>query len=414
MSNSSNSVGFALFVLSTSMFILVATQRRSRGLIRLKAFSKTSIVENSVKIPSSDKTPNVEWNQKLETSSAPYVGVSKLNLLGDNNSAAVIGLQDGCNTCDCEAETPAVTVTNNMLGSVKSYDRHVIICVPAHAIDNWKSDIDEQSAEFPYNLIQCLEDVKKTSKALLETANDAVTSPALNEGLNVPAVSTQLDCLPSLEINQVGIEKSVIDKQNAIVNKDTKRVKNKEEKKGIKLKVTALLEPSEVAENASVDEVSGGIAKTTTARILVYPDNIVFTLQPDQMQSFAALVSQPNPLRETDLSNYQQTQPDWKALILVCVHNARDKRCGRAGPQVIAELQKRLEERKISTSEVVVRGSSHIGGHAFAGTLIVYPAGQWYGRITKSNANELLDNVLSSKVYEKCSRGATSSKLLQW
>lgn len=55
----------------------------------------------------------------------------------------------------------------------------------------------------------------------------------------------------------------------------------------------------------------------------------------------------------------------WRKLILVCVHNSRDKRCGRAGPQVIDELNEQLLSRSIV--DITVAGSSHIGGHKFAG-----------------------------------------------
>jgi hypothetical protein len=81
---------------------------------------------------------------------------------------------------------------------------------------------------------------------------------------------------------------------------------------------------------------------------------------------------------------------------------------------VIAELNRLLMEQGVAAEDISVRASSHIGGHEFAGTMIVYPEGQWYGRVEKSNVSELLEHIQKGEVMEECSRGATSSKVLQW
>mmetsp|Transcript_31952 Transcript_31952/g.52088 ORF Transcript_31952/g.52088 Transcript_31952/m.52088 type:complete len:197 (+) Transcript_31952:502-1092(+) len=104
----------------------------------------------------------------------------------------------------------------------------------------------------------------------------------------------------------------------------------------------------------------------------------------------------------------------WRRLILVCTHAARDKRCGRAGPQIIDKMREYLESKGIPETEVCVRGSSHIGGHKHAGTLIVYPEGDWYGQISGRNAVQLLENyILAGKRWNKCWRGNMSADL-QW
>jgi (2Fe-2S) ferredoxin len=101
----------------------------------------------------------------------------------------------------------------------------------------------------------------------------------------------------------------------------------------------------------------------------------------------------------------------WKTLILVCVHAARDNRCGRAGPQIIEEMKNQLLERSISNDSITVAGSSHIGGHKYAGVLVVYPSGDWYGLISKRNVCELLDHVIAGTKYLKGWRGNES---LNW
>lgn len=86
----------------------------------------------------------------------------------------------------------------------------------------------------------------------------------------------------------------------------------------------------------------------------------------------------------------------WKRLVLVCTHEERDKRCGRIGPQVVKKLRTVLAEKKVPESDVTVSCSSHIGGHKYAGTLIVYPEGHWYGQMSERNAEELVDVYLSA------------------
>lgn len=101
----------------------------------------------------------------------------------------------------------------------------------------------------------------------------------------------------------------------------------------------------------------------------------------------------------------------WRTLILVCVHAARDNRCGRAGPQILEELRNQLFERSTSSNSITVAGSSHIGGHKYAGVLVVYPSGDWYGLISKRNVGELLDHIIAGTKYLKGWRGNES---LNW
>jgi hypothetical protein len=53
-----------------------------------------------------------------------------------------------------------------------------------------------------------------------------------------------------------------------------------------------------------------------------------------------------------------------RAALLVCVHRARDARCGALGPPLAAALR--------AAGAPAVFLSSHVGGHAFAGNVIAY------------------------------------------
>lgn len=171
------------------------------------------------------------------------------------------------------------------------------------------------------------------------------------------------------------------------------------------LKITAVEEPNSIGPEFN--------------DIIVYPENKIFRVSDSNLESFVGI------LKDTHISDteniFQTLSPSWKALILVCVHGTRDKRCGRAGPQVIESMKEKItkmEGQKIGTNDIKVMPSSHIGGHEFAGTLIVFPQGDWYGQVT--GKGEAIDGILSTitdiedsasstknacNVYEKCWRG---------
>ncbi|EER00891.1 conserved hypothetical protein [Perkinsus marinus ATCC 50983] len=96
--------------------------------------------------------------------------------------------------------------------------------------------------------------------------------------------------------------------------------------------------------------------------------------------------------------------------IFVCAHNNRDKRCGRCGPELASYIEA-LEDPRTH-----VRKCSHIGGHKFAGNLIIYDmkvadTGDWYGYVTPTNLKQILAHSerrhFTSGVYQSHWRGRT-------
>mmetsp|Transcript_24831 Transcript_24831/g.42036 ORF Transcript_24831/g.42036 Transcript_24831/m.42036 type:complete len:277 (+) Transcript_24831:18-848(+) len=162
----------------------------------------------------------------------------------------------------------------------------------------------------------------------------------------------------------------------------------------LSIKMTACNEPNSRAEYCD---------------IIVYPEMLRFCVplhDPSCITSFAEFVSL--PCLSSTLPRAVTLSPlplPGDTLLLVCTHGNRDKRCGRAGPIVLAALKEELEARGVPDSVVAVRATSHIGGHRYAGTLIVYPQGQWYGFMTKKTVKPLLDQVLAGGVLQKCFRG---------
>jgi hypothetical protein len=136
----------------------------------------------------------------------------------------------------------------------------------------------------------------------------------------------------------------------------------------------------------------------------------------------------------------------WKPTILICSHNSRDTRCGVMGPLLLSEFEHQLEDQdlRVSTTriepaydgrspDVQVGLISHIGGHKWAGNVIVYvpPAwlkgslvmttddmkveanssplagcGIWYGRVEPKHVEGIIkETLLGGKVIKELFRG---------
>lgn len=59
------------------------------------------------------------------------------------------------------------------------------------------------------------------------------------------------------------------------------------------------------------------------------------------------------------------------SYVFVCSHGSRDKRCGVCGPALIEKFNAEIDSRGLK-DQIFVKPCSHIGGHKYAGNLIVY------------------------------------------
>jgi len=90
----------------------------------------------------------------------------------------------------------------------------------------------------------------------------------------------------------------------------------------------------------------------------------------------------------------------------VCAHGRRDKRCGVCGPPLLAAL------REAPGSALAVRGCSHVGGHAYAGNVLLFsrragvPRGDWFGYVTPADVPELLAVAQGGPIPGRLWRGA--------
>ncbi|KAG9290480.1 hypothetical protein G9A89_002455 [Geosiphon pyriformis] len=158
--------------------------------------------------------------------------------------------------------------------------------------------------------------------------------------------------------------------------------------------------------------------------ILLYPENLlVRKVKPMQAVDFyerflanRATLHQDkdNSDDRTSIVEFQIEPVPYKAVILICSHRHRDKRCGVTAPLLKTELDSVLKKKGLDLETRPIDGvgvfmTSHIGGHKFAGNLIVYRDGQgiWYGRVTPCHARAIIETtVIEGKVIKDLYRGA--------
>lgn len=110
-------------------------------------------------------------------------------------------------------------------------------------------------------------------------------------------------------------------------------------------------------------------------------------------------------------------EPITKPTILVCGHGGRDQRCGILGPILQSAFRTELARRGI---EADVAQISHIGGHKYAGNVIVYlppnlegnalkGSGIWYGRVGPEQVEGVVDEtVVKGRVVGELLRGGVT------
>ncbi|XP_058188169.1 altered inheritance of mitochondria protein 32-like [Rhododendron vialii] len=98
--------------------------------------------------------------------------------------------------------------------------------------------------------------------------------------------------------------------------------------------------------------------------------------------------------------------------VFVCAHANRDKRCGVCGPVLIEKFEEEIETRGLK-DQVFVSACSHIGGHKYAGNIIIFSpdaegkiAGHWYGYVTPDDVPEMLDqHIGKGEIIDRLWRG---------
>lgn len=102
--------------------------------------------------------------------------------------------------------------------------------------------------------------------------------------------------------------------------------------------------------------------------------------------------------------------------VFVCAHGNRDKRCGICGPVLIDKFNEEIVVNQMK-DRVHVSPCSHIGGHKYAGNLIIYgrdlngkATGHWYGYVTPEDVPDVIDShIKMGTIIHRLWRGQIGS-----
>ncbi len=92
--------------------------------------------------------------------------------------------------------------------------------------------------------------------------------------------------------------------------------------------------------------------------------------------------------------------PSTEPVIAVCTHARHDQCCAVKGRPVVAALAERYPDETWECS--------HLGGDRFAATMIVFPEGLLYGRMTAAEAPGIIEAHARGEVVPALLRGRTS------
>ncbi|KAL9577430.1 MAG: hypothetical protein Q9212_006368 [Teloschistes hypoglaucus] len=124
-------------------------------------------------------------------------------------------------------------------------------------------------------------------------------------------------------------------------------------------------------------------------------------------------------------------RPIDKITVLICSHNTRDRRCGVIGPLLNESFNKYANPKTVDVGMV-----SHVGGHAFAGNVIIYippghkispsqtgdkdhdtelsplaGSGVWYGRVEPKHVQGILEETVhKGKIIAELWRGGLQTQ----
>lgn len=140
-------------------------------------------------------------------------------------------------------------------------------------------------------------------------------------------------------------------------------------------------------ENTSKDKV----------QIFIYPEGIHYNDVPPQE---IVNVLQNHYLEKKD-TRFLKSNPE-PFQLFICTHGRHDKCCALFGQAVYQKFREVIEERQLP---IDLWQSTHIGGHRFAATGIVFPHGHVYGRMKVEDVEPILDSIIKTEVYVSNYRG---------
>ncbi|CAN6464426.1 unnamed protein product [Victoria cruziana] len=148
--------------------------------------------------------------------------------------------------------------------------------------------------------------------------------------------------------------------------------------------------------------------ETSNGDVLIFPDMIRYrSLTHFDVDSFVEDVL----VKDTDwISGTPEALTG--SYVFVCAHGSRDRRCGVCGPPLIKKFKDEIEAHGLK-GQISVSPCSHIGGHKYAGNVIIFGAsvggvitGHWYGYVTLDDVSLLLNqHIGKGEIVDRLWRG---------
>ena len=91
-------------------------------------------------------------------------------------------------------------------------------------------------------------------------------------------------------------------------------------------------------------------------------------------------------------------EPVSHPLLVVCTHGKRDRCCAKFGRPLYEELREEADADWVWQS-------THVGGDRFAGNLVCFPEGLYFGRVERPDVWSLLDEYLARRIELEHYRG---------
>eukprot|EP00262_Sarcandra_glabra_P006820 TRINITY_DN19374_c0_g1_i1.p1 TRINITY_DN19374_c0_g1~~TRINITY_DN19374_c0_g1_i1.p1 ORF type:complete len:428 (+),score=64.06 TRINITY_DN19374_c0_g1_i1:139-1422(+) len=150
-------------------------------------------------------------------------------------------------------------------------------------------------------------------------------------------------------------------------------------------------------------------SETSNGDVLIFPDTIRYRrLTHFDVDTFVEEVL----VKDAEwLPGTPEMLMGW-SYVFVCSHASRDRRCGVCGPAVVKKFKEEIDVHGFQ-GQVSVSPCSHIGGHKYAGNVIIFGpnsegkvTGHWYGYVTPDDVPVLLEqHIGKGEIVDRLWRG---------
>ncbi|PWW80486.1 hypothetical protein C7212DRAFT_362257 [Tuber magnatum] len=155
------------------------------------------------------------------------------------------------------------------------------------------------------------------------------------------------------------------------------------------------------------------------ASAYIFPSGVYLPRIPVEDESVVELVRRFLLPGGGDVESTLESRKVLETVVLICSHNSRDTRCGLVAGPLRRQFEKELaekgvlleghEDEKGRIGKVRVGFTSHLGGHKFAGNVVVYRPdglGVWYGRVEPKHVTGIVaETVLNWRIVGELCRG---------